>query len=295
MKLAGRQGGGTYGHWEPGATSSRYQDGGQGSALRNVCTGSRSRNRGTAAVTAPAEAIRPADILALQRSVGNRAIQGLLARRAGQRGARCKRRSRGRRRRCRSRRLVYGSISARPCSAPLRALARRGSGRGPHSHWKRIRPGRQRRRREGLHCRPGYPLRRRLLCACRSEGIHLLAHEVAHTVQNRGGAPALSTKLEVSNPADPAEIEAERAADAMVAGSSPDLGRAPSAIHRDDEKPADKPADAPRPQARPRRRQLPPATRCRPSGRSIGSRSRRALWSRISRMRGLERTPRTEP
>lgn len=49
-------------------------------------------------------------------------------------------------------------------------------------------------------------------------GQHLLAHEVAHTVQQRGGAPARQNKLEVSAPHDPAEHEADRAADAMVAG-----------------------------------------------------------------------------
>lgn len=51
-------------------------------------------------------------------------------------------------------------------------------------------------------------------------GQHLLAHEVAHTVQ-QGGAPAgVQEKLEVSSAADPAEHEADHAADAMVAGKS---------------------------------------------------------------------------
>ncbi len=51
-------------------------------------------------------------------------------------------------------------------------------------------------------------------------GEHLLAHEVAHTVQQRGGTPTRQNKLEVSGPADAAEHEADHAADAMVSGAS---------------------------------------------------------------------------
>ncbi len=52
-----------------------------------------------------------------------------------------------------------------------------------------------------------------------SGGEHLLAHEVAHTVQQRGGASAgTQFKLEVSAPGDHHEHEADRAADAMIAG-----------------------------------------------------------------------------
>jgi hypothetical protein len=49
-------------------------------------------------------------------------------------------------------------------------------------------------------------------------GLHLLAHEVAHTVQQSGAASAPQYKLEVSAPGDAAEVEADRAADAMVSG-----------------------------------------------------------------------------
>jgi len=49
-------------------------------------------------------------------------------------------------------------------------------------------------------------------------GLHLLAHEVAHTVQQSGGTPHRQHKLEVSTPGDRAEVEADRAADAMVHG-----------------------------------------------------------------------------
>ncbi len=59
------------------------------------------------------------------------------------------------------------------------------------------------------------------------EGAHLLAHEVAHTVQQSGSAPATQTKLEVSMPGDALEVEADRAADALVAGAPvPSLTRA---------------------------------------------------------------------
>jgi hypothetical protein len=54
-------------------------------------------------------------------------------------------------------------------------------------------------------------------------GLHLLAHEVAHTVQQRGGtaqAGLPQTKLEVSMPGDRCEAEADAVADALVAGRS---------------------------------------------------------------------------
>ena len=49
-------------------------------------------------------------------------------------------------------------------------------------------------------------------------GMHLLAHEVAHTVQ-QGGAAGAQTKREVSEPGDALEVEADVAADAMVRGA----------------------------------------------------------------------------
>jgi hypothetical protein len=55
-------------------------------------------------------------------------------------------------------------------------------------------------------------------------GLHLLAHEVAHTVQQSGGATAPQYKLEVSTPGDAQEVEADRAADAMVSGAPATVG-----------------------------------------------------------------------
>ncbi len=50
------------------------------------------------------------------------------------------------------------------------------------------------------------------------QGEHLLAHEVAHTVQQGSGAQRMQFKLDVSSPGDAHEHEADSAADAMVAG-----------------------------------------------------------------------------
>lgn len=64
-------------------------------------------------------------------------------------------------------------------------------------------------------------------------GLHLLAHEVAHTAQHADGSAGPRAKLEVSVPGDAAEVEADRAADAMVAGAPFTVGGASARIHRD--------------------------------------------------------------
>jgi hypothetical protein len=65
-------------------------------------------------------------------------------------------------------------------------------------------------------------------------GDHLLAHEVAHTVQQQGGAPGPQTKLEVSEPGDAAEQAADQFADHVVhGGPAPSLTAAPTGVvHR---------------------------------------------------------------
>ena len=50
-------------------------------------------------------------------------------------------------------------------------------------------------------------------------GQHLIAHEVAHTVQQRGGSTRAQHKLQVSSAGDAFEVEADRAAEAMVGGT----------------------------------------------------------------------------
>jgi len=64
-------------------------------------------------------------------------------------------------------------------------------------------------------------------------GVHLLAHEVAHTVQQAGGAQRRQHKLEVSAPGDAFEIEADRAADAMIAGQRAEVSGAPTIAARE--------------------------------------------------------------
>ncbi|MBX3154809.1 MAG: DUF4157 domain-containing protein [Deltaproteobacteria bacterium] len=51
------------------------------------------------------------------------------------------------------------------------------------------------------------------------QGQWLLAHEVAHTVQQRGAATGPQMKKEVSERGDACEVEADRAASAMVVGA----------------------------------------------------------------------------
>ncbi|MEO7730416.1 MAG: DUF4157 domain-containing protein, partial [Kofleriaceae bacterium] len=63
-------------------------------------------------------------------------------------------------------------------------------------------------------------------------GIHLLAHEVAHTLHQAAGAPTRQHKLEVSSPGDAAEVEADRAADAMVRGATAVIAGAPRTGNR---------------------------------------------------------------
>ena len=65
-------------------------------------------------------------------------------------------------------------------------------------------------------------------------GQHLLAHEVAHTVQQSGGMSAgPQTKLEVSTPGDSHEQEAEAAADQMVAGAPASVSMGAAVVARD--------------------------------------------------------------
>jgi len=71
------------------------------------------------------------------------------------------------------------------------------------------------------------------------EGKKLLAHEVAHTVQQSEAAPARPSTLDVSKPGDAAEREADRAADAVVGGLPIRLTSRPATtLHRDGNTPA---------------------------------------------------------
>ena len=65
-----------------------------------------------------------------------------------------------------------------------------------------------------------------------ADGAWLLAHEVAHTVQQRGGSQGPQTKLEISEPGDAMEHEADRAADAMMSRTPISIGGAPQTLAR---------------------------------------------------------------
>ncbi|HTJ40625.1 MAG TPA: DUF4157 domain-containing protein [Kofleriaceae bacterium] len=64
-------------------------------------------------------------------------------------------------------------------------------------------------------------------------GLHLLAHEVAHTQQQAGGAASIQPKLEISAPGDASEHDADRAADAMVRGDAASVTRGAPQIARE--------------------------------------------------------------
>jgi hypothetical protein len=65
-----------------------------------------------------------------------------------------------------------------------------------------------------------------------ADGAWLLAHEVAHTVQQRGASAAPACKLDVSAPGDAMETEADAAADAMISGAPASISTHAPAIHR---------------------------------------------------------------
>jgi len=66
-----------------------------------------------------------------------------------------------------------------------------------------------------------------------AEGERLLAHEVAHTVQqSMGNGRGAQTSLEVSEPGDRAEVDADRAARAMVSGQPFQVGAASMSLAR---------------------------------------------------------------
>lgn len=64
-------------------------------------------------------------------------------------------------------------------------------------------------------------------------GLHLLAHEMAHVVQQGGRPLGFQARLEMTRPGDAAEREADRAADAVVRGrAATSLSPAPARLAR---------------------------------------------------------------
>lgn len=163
--------------------------------------------------------VEPGNVLGLQRLVGNRAVAGLLARRTAGFGGRD------------ANGVAAGadeavSLAAASPGVPLpekiRSDFERSVGTGLSS--VRVHTGAESAVAaealgaqaytvgQDIHFGSGF------YAPSEPAGIHLLAHEVAHTLQNQGGSHVPQTKLQVSSPGDAAEVEAERAADAIAAG-----------------------------------------------------------------------------
>src|SRR6185369_5410961 len=66
------------------------------------------------------------------------------------------------------------------------------------------------------------------------QGRTLLAHELTHVIQQTNGSPSPQASSEISTPGQPAEVEADRVAEIVMAGQSVPQIRASrsSAIHR---------------------------------------------------------------
>ena len=185
---------------------------------------------------AESQPLRAADILVLQRSVGNRAVQRLLASRLADRVGR--RDANG---------VAQGADSAVEHASSSIGLPLPDSVRGPFERslgddlsGVRVHTGAKSLEAADAIGAKAYRVGQDIhfgasqYAPTTQTGLHLLAHEVAHTVQNRGRAPVRQEKLEVSNPADPAEVEADRVADAIVAAGSPEIGSARTALRRDE-------------------------------------------------------------
>jgi hypothetical protein len=173
-------------------------------------------------------AVNPVDVLTLQRSVGNQAVLRMLARRADDFGPR-----------------DDNGVAARADIAVDRAGATSGhalpnnikghfeNSLGANLSGVRVHTGAESAEAakavgakaytvgQDIHFGAGH------YAPSDPAGAHLLAHEVAHTVQNQGAEGERLNKLEVSTPVDAAEVEADRVADALVS-------RAPVSVEEDD-------------------------------------------------------------
>lgn len=186
---------------------------------------------------APAPAVKPADILALQRLVGNQAVQRMLDRRPDEEPTAALADDFGPR--------DGNGVAAGADVAVERAGASSGQGLpsevrsrfegslGADLSGVRVHTGRESAEAATAVGAKAYTVGQDIHFSAGnykptdSAGVQLLAHEVVHTVQNQGAGAAQLSKLEVSTPADAAEIEADQIAAAMVAPT-------PTAIHRDD-------------------------------------------------------------
>lgn len=82
------------------------------------------------------------------------------------------------------------------------------------------------------------------------EGRHLLAHELAHTVQQRSASPRSESSIEVGSESSPLETEAESIADAIVTGRpATPISRGAAAVALKPDKKVKPPAGPPQPEA----------------------------------------------
>lgn len=184
---------------------------------------------------AKAQPVRSADVLALQRFIGNRGLQRLLARDADHSDSAGARDANGVA--ANAEQAVDRAAGSASEPIPENVRARFERSLGTELADVRLHTGQDSAEAAQAVGAKAYTIGQDIHFAAGQyapsdpTGEHLLAHEVAHTVQNRGGSvPVMQAKLEVSTPADAAEVEAEQAADAIVAGTSPDISGEAGAV-----------------------------------------------------------------
>ena len=206
--------------------------------------------------------VRPDDILSLQGSVGNRNVQRLLAKRVEPRAPAARRHvgaapvtSDGFERRdengvaADAQALVdrAAALSGQPLPEDVRTRFER-SLDADLSHVRIHTGGESAEAAKAVGAR-AYALGQDIHFAAGqypatdSLGSELLAHEVVHTVQQQGSTPVRQLRLEVSTPNDTAEVEADRAAAALVAGQPSVVSRTPLIVSRDPNPATAKPGD----------------------------------------------------
>jgi hypothetical protein len=172
-----------------------------------------------------------ADVLRLQRALGNRATQQLLDRRGDRASADVAPDAES---------LVARSAALPARSMPQSVSARLGEAFGTDVSHVRIHADEGAAKAADALDARAFALGQDVFFAADryaptdASGFHLLAHEVAHTVQHRAGtAVAPHFRLDVSTPGDTSEIEAERAADSAASGQPFHMSGATPAIQRD--------------------------------------------------------------
>ena len=198
---------------------------------------------------APATSLSPTHILHLQTTIGNRAVRRLLGRRAAQTMDFGPRDANGVAEGAESAVARAASSSGEPLPVHVRERFERSL--GADLSRVRLHTGPESGQAAAAVGAKAYTIGQDIhfgtaqYAPSDAAGLHLLAHEVAHTVQHSGAPRMRMSELDVSAPTDAAEIEAERAADAMVSNAAFGVAGADSALHRDKPDTQAKPPDAP--------------------------------------------------